>query len=182
MNAIAVFNEHGAVKFEQMENNHCLLTFHLTNFKPFSTHAIHIHEFGDTTGGCSTLGGHYNPDNKNHGNLLSTQRHVGDLINNFTTNEQGNFSLQFYQSRLKVENIFGRSVVIHELADDLGLGSLYGIPYHCMTNNMLYALCAERGYKGLTTKSDRIAKLEKESLITGNAGKRLACAVIGRMK
>ena len=65
--------------------------------------------------------------------------------------------------------------------DDLGLGGLYGTKYSDMSNDELMLLCNQRGYTGLSTKLSRILKLEEESKKTGNAGKRLDCAVIGRM-
>jgi hypothetical protein len=51
-----------------------------------------------------------------------------------------------------------------------------------MTDSVLQKLCLERGYKGLKNKQERLQKLLSESLISGNAGKRLACAIIGRKK
>lgn len=87
-------------------------------------HGMHIHEKGDPTQCCNKLGDHYNPFNKTHGDRLSQERHVGDLSNiTFDDNEQCNFS--FYDELVKVSgqySIIGRSVIIHEKKDDLGLG------------------------------------------------------------
>lgn len=30
---------------------------------------FHIHELGDLSNGCNSTGSHYNPLNKNHGNI-----------------------------------------------------------------------------------------------------------------
>ena len=115
------------------------------------THAIHIHEYGDLRRGCESLGPHFNPTNTTHGSLLyNMNRHAGDLINNLKFDQGGNFKYEYEDSSISLYNyskcILGRSIVIHDGIDDLGLGQ---------------------------------GKNREESLKTGNAGKRIACAVIG---
>ena len=44
-------------------------------------HGFHIHEFGDISDKANSLGGHYNPENKNHGGINCINRHKGDLGN-----------------------------------------------------------------------------------------------------
>lgn len=116
---------------------------------PNETHAIHIHEFGDTRHGCDSLGPHFNPFHKTHGSLLyNMPRHVGDLINNITFNQYGRFIYEYNDELISLfteDSIYGRSIVIHEGEDDLGLG---------------------KGSK------------REESLKTGNAGKRICCGII----
>lgn len=179
MNAVAVLPNHGYILFSPMKKA-CLVSFHLSGFEPFSTHAIHIHEYGDLRDGCTSLGGHFNPDKKPHGNLLSKDRHAGDLINNFSTNEKGVFEFQYIDKSISVSEMIGRSIVIHRFMDDLGLKGMFNIPYHAMRDHTLWMLCKQRNYTNVRTKKERIAKLEAESLITGNAGSRIVCAVIGR--
>ena len=91
MKAICNLEKYGTVIFEKIcKNDNCkkhgvIVSFNLYNFKKNVEHAIHIHEFGDTTDGCKSLGPHYNPENTTHGSFLypDNPRHVGDLINNF---------------------------------------------------------------------------------------------------
>jgi len=94
---------------------------------PNETHAIHIHEFGDMRQECASLGGHYNPMNQTHGSpKYDMPRHVGDLINNVKFNRDGLFIHEYYDCLLNLfteESIYGRSIVIHEGEDDLGLGT-----------------------------------------------------------
>lgn len=99
--------------------------------------AIHIHQYGDLSQGCSSTQGHYNPYGENHPN------HPGDF---------GNFMPQEGMISAVVESkatlfggmsVIGRAVVVHEKNDDLGQGGNPG------------------------------------SLLHGNAGRRLACCIIG---
>lgn len=148
--AIANFDKDitGFVCFEQINKHNCKVTFNLSGFASNAKHAIHIHEYGDMSNGCKSLGGHYNPYNHNHGSYdYNTKRHVGDLINNLKSDSNGDFMCTYIDDLIQVDskknNIIGRSVVIHKGIDDCGFGN------------------------------------DKESLITGNAGKRIACAIIG---
>ncbi len=151
--AIAVFlgpkiNGHVLFESDTRKNVGANVEFYLSGFAPGEEKAIHIHEFGDERRGCNSLGGHWNPHNKNHGSILydCRNRHAGDLINNLKANKKGKFVYKYYDPLVKVSDIFGRSVVIHNGVDDLGRGG------------------------------------NKESLITGNAGKRFACAIIGHVE
>ena len=112
-------------------------------------YGFHIHEAGDLTDGCTSACAHFNPYSKNHGCPGAKERHVGDL-GNVVFDSDGKAEYFFYDNEIRLRgyrcNIIGRSVVIHENADDCGLGQ------------------------------------NEESLKTGNAGKRLACAVIGYSK
>jgi len=115
------------------------MDFSLFGFRPNSTHAIHIHQWGDTREGCKSLGPHYNPTHQEHGN------HHGDLFFNFTTDAHGRFSRRFTDPRLSLSDLFGRSFVVHKNIDDKGIYSL-----------------------------------DQQSLLNGNAGPRIAYAIIAR--
>ena len=43
-------------------------------------HGFHIHEMGNKTNDCDKNGGHYNPDNKNHGSPTATARWENSFI------------------------------------------------------------------------------------------------------
>jgi Cu-Zn family superoxide dismutase len=155
-NAIAIFNEKnikGEVKFHECrDTKDVIVFFNLKGFKPNAIHAIHIHEYGDLSDGCTSLGAHLNLKNKNHGNLGDiSNSHTGDLINNIHADTKGDFKYSYVDPRLTLtgninNSIIGCSVVIHDGIDDLGLGG------------------------------------NAESLKTGNAGARLACSIIGKSK
>jgi Cu-Zn family superoxide dismutase len=159
-NAIAIFddkNVKGNVHFHECyENEGIIVDFNLKGFKPNAIHAIHIHEFGDTTNGCESLGSHLNLTKNIHGSIEIdiNKSHTGDLINNLKADRNGNFNFKYFDPRISISgnvfnSIIGCSVVIHEDQDDLGLG---------------------------------VGAKRKESLKSGNSGKRIACSVIGKAK
>jgi Cu-Zn family superoxide dismutase len=95
----------------------------LTGLEPNSTHAFHIHEFGDSSSpdGMSA-GGHYNPEHHKHGGPGSPEHHAGDL-GNLTADATGTATIDIIAPGLSIaglkDPIIGRSVVIHAKPDDL---------------------------------------------------------------
>ncbi|MGD9556005.1 MAG: superoxide dismutase family protein [Mangrovibacterium sp.] len=85
-------------------------------------HGFHIHEFGDLSAPDGTsAGGHFNPENKNHGAPASSMRHVGDL-GNLEVGQDGKVHLQIADSVLSLggrSSVIGRSLVVHAGEDDL---------------------------------------------------------------
>jgi Cu-Zn family superoxide dismutase len=167
--AIALFDQpniKGTVLFQQFINSEqVLVRINLSNLAPRKIRAIHVHEFGDERKGCESLGSHWNPEDHNHGSIFvpNRERHAGDLINNIVPNDDGIFNYSYIDTKLNLigdvkDTIIGRSVVVHEEEDDLGLGGL--------------------NQNGIVINK----KVHEESLKTGNAGKRMACAIIGIAK
>ena len=157
VNAVAIFdqdNVKGTIRFHQCdEKPGSLIYIDLYSLVPNKIRAIHIHEYGDEREGCKSLGSHWNPLDKTHGTIKvkNMPRHSGDLINNILPDSKGKFSYKYYDPLVNLrgdinQSILGRSVVIHDGEDDLGLGG------------------------------------NAESLKTGNAGSRFACALIARAK
>ena len=91
-----------------------------------SSHGIHIHEAGDLSEKCMGACGHFNPYNKQHGGPTSKERHVGDL-GNIRFDARGVTKFRMEDSLVKLRgtkaNVIGRSLVIHEDMDDLGMGN-----------------------------------------------------------
>lgn len=82
---------------------------------PVGPHGFHIHEFGDCRAGEPTdpfqaAGGHYSPDGNPHGD------HAGDLPVLFSND--GRARMTIFTDEFNVEDIIGRSVIIHENPDD----------------------------------------------------------------
>ena len=93
----------------------------ITGLEP-GKHGFHIHEFGDLTDGCESAGGHYNPDDVDHGDL--DNGHIGDL-GNVTANTNGIADFTIIAKRVDLigeRSVIGRAIVIHSNEDDLGKG------------------------------------------------------------
>ena len=155
--AVCVFQENGFILFTP-ETNKMKITINLKKLKP-GLHGFHVHRYGDLREGCKSLCEHFNPYGTNHGNITDDKdnRHIGDL-GNIVVNEKGICNMVIYDKYIKLKgkcSIVGRSIVIHDKPDDLGIGGL--------------------------DKQGNIVdmKIHKESLKTGNAGKRILCGVIG---
>lgn len=101
------------------------VTGELKGLKP-GKHGFHVHEFGDTTNGCTSAGSHYNPTNKTHGGPDDEERHIGDLGNvEADSNGVVKINIEDKVMTLTGENsILGRSMVVHEGEDDLGRGNV----------------------------------------------------------
>lgn len=163
----------GCISFTQQNNCSVVVEVKLNGLPP-GIHGFHIHEYpikqnhinkmktGEKIPNlCSTLGGHFNPFNTHHGSFrLNTQRHAGDLINNLHVDRSQSVNIIFVDPLISLNEsdinyIVNKSIVIHEKPDDEGLPGMLA----------LY-------------KNEILNKNEKESLKTGNAGKRIACGNI----
>ncbi|CAG8437978.1 16809_t:CDS:2 [Acaulospora morrowiae] len=83
-----------------------------------------ISEFGDTTNGCTSAGGHFNPFNKQHGAPNDENRHVGDL-GNVIASAGGVVKTHIIDKKITLSgpnSVVGRSVIVHADIDDLGKG------------------------------------------------------------
>jgi len=147
---VAVINSEkisGVVHFHQTggPTSAVRLLGNITGLTP-GHHGFHIHQLGDTSQGCKSMKGHFNPYKIRHGAPGDSYRHVGDL-GNILAGEDGVAIIDVEDKQISLNglnSIIGRGVVIHAGKDDLGKGGDSG------------------------------------SLATGNAGGRVACAVIGR--
>ena len=111
----------GTILLMQAPNTATLIKGTITGLKP-GLHGLHIHEFGDMSDGCKSMGAHYNPDGTDHGDLI--KGHVGDL-GNIIAGESGTaeFSIKAHRVDLMGDrSVIGRGLVVHENEDDLGKG------------------------------------------------------------
>lgn len=85
------------------------------NASPIGPHGFHIHqngtcEVGDPADPFQAAGGHWNPTNQPHGN------HAGDFPVLFSND--GVARMWFYTNKFNVEDVIGKSVIIHQNPDD----------------------------------------------------------------
>lgn len=106
----------GLVKFYQTNYGGILVEAEIFGLPNIATqgssnfYAFHIHEFGNCSDNFDKVGGHYNPTNTTHPD------HAGDmppLLGN-----QGYAWSAFYDKRFTIDDIIGRSVIIHAGRDD----------------------------------------------------------------
>jgi Cu-Zn family superoxide dismutase len=83
-------------------------------------HGVHIHEKGDCSDpAAASAGPHFNPKSAaHHGGVSTPVRHGGDL-GNMKVDSNGNGLLVVAVADLSMDNVLGRSVVVHEKVDDL---------------------------------------------------------------
>ena len=85
-------------------------------------HGFHIHEFGDISKSDGTsAGGHFNPEHKDHAGPEDEIRHAGDF-GNIIADANGNAHYERVDSLISfkgINNIIGRSIIIHADEDDL---------------------------------------------------------------
>lgn len=121
MLGIADLKEFGRILFVPLKDA-TQVVFQLHNLPPFPI-GCHIHEFGDERLGCESLGPHYNPYHQKHGSFdrHGLYHHAGDLLNNVQGDSHGRFFVDYVDPLLvNVEDLFGRSIVLHAGKDDEG--------------------------------------------------------------
>jgi superoxide dismutase, Cu-Zn family len=95
---------------------------HFTRLPP-GPHGFHIHKAGDLRGeGCHGLCEHYDIGKNTHGGPPDHhgKRHTGDLGNIEIKN--GKFEKEYYIKGITTNDLWGRSIIVHEDEDDLGHG------------------------------------------------------------
>jgi len=140
---------YGIVNFEYI-NNITRIYGKIQGLKP-GLHGFHIHESGNLEEGCTSLRGHFNPFNMQHGARTTPEgktninRHLGDL-GNLLADQNGVAVFDFTDELIQLQgphSIIGRSIIVHADEDDLGQGG------------------------------------HDDSKKTGHAGHRVGCGVIG---
>jgi len=113
-------NIKGVIRLSQINKEECLIEGVVDGLTPGS-HGLNIHEFGDLTDGCNNCGDHFNPNGYLHGDRANSESHYGDL-GNIIANDSGRAKFRILDEIIKVWDIIGRSMVVHESSDDLGKG------------------------------------------------------------
>ena len=111
----------GTIYFDKVPNGvHIHGT--ISGLDPNSTHAMHIHDFGDqSSDDGSSAGSHYNPEQHPHADVTAAVRHAGDL-GNIKADGSGKANVDLTVNNITLADmknpIIGRGVVIHAKVDD----------------------------------------------------------------
>jgi len=110
---------HGIVTFTKVDTG-IQIVADIEGLSP-GKHGFHIHEYGDCSAPDATsAGGHFNPDNTEHGAPDDITRHVGDL-GNLDAGEDGSAHYERIDSFVSfsgLHSIIGLAIVIHAGEDD----------------------------------------------------------------
>jgi Cu-Zn family superoxide dismutase len=144
---IASSSVQGTLLFQQ-QGSDVIADASFTQLPP-GKHGFHIHKAGDLRGeGCKGACEHFHyGEPSDHGDEPNSRgsRHTGDL-GNISLGPGGEpFSKMYLLKNLPIEELYGRTAIVHEDEDDLGKGE------------------------------------HEDSKTTGHSGKRIACAIIGRI-
>jgi len=98
---------------------------------PKGKHGFHIHKAGDLRGeGCKGLCEHYDVGKHVHGGYHSRIKHTGDLGN--IELRKGVCRKRYTVKKTSVQELWGRSIIVHADEDDLGKG---GFPDSAITGH-----------------------------------------------
>lgn len=85
-------------------------------------HGLTINESGNITENCDAVGGHLNPEGKEHGSSTSENSHLGDL-GNVDASDDLIVDVHITSTRIRLSgnrSVMSRSCVIYKLPDDYG--------------------------------------------------------------
>ncbi|XP_076232433.1 copper chaperone for superoxide dismutase isoform X2 [Calliopsis andreniformis] len=131
----------GVIRFAQTPDG-CIIDGTIDGLNP-GKHGMHIHECGDISRGCDSVGEHFNPNNSVHGGPEDEifKRHIGDL-GNITVDNFGRATFRKVDKLINIPDIIGRSLVITEKPDDLGKGDNLESKINGNSGNSLWSYCS----------------------------------------
>lgn len=133
----------GEVIFTQLSDSmNVTIQVNLSGFEPNTSHGFHIHENPVKPGeSCDQAGPHFDPNDSPHGGPHDgpKARHVGDL-GNILADANGSINVKFSDYLIELigqDSIIGKTLVIHELQDDLKSAQSSGKRIACGTINLI---------------------------------------------
>ena len=114
---------HGTVTLTQQEDS-VLIEATVMGLEPNSTHAIHVHQYGDVTSpDGKAAGSHYDPRGHPHALADTVDGHAGDF-GNLVADASGTANFSFTAKGITIAGmnnpILGRAIIVHAQPDDGG--------------------------------------------------------------
>ena len=109
----------GSIELIQLNKTQVKARCNISGLSP-GNHGLHVHRCADFSDGCKSTCEHYNPEGKPHGGPTGPNRHKGDF-GNIYANESGICTSEIIAD-VTIDEIAGRSFIVHAGEDDLGLG------------------------------------------------------------
>lgn len=106
----------GVIRLVQINSELCVIDGTVDGLKP-GQHGLFIHESGDLSNGCNSVGECYIPNNYRH----EPNRVYGDL-GTITADDHGRATFRFEDKVIDLSNIIGRSLVITEYPNNVNSG------------------------------------------------------------
>ncbi len=114
---------HGTVTLTQMGDG-VMVEATVMGLQPNSTHAIHVHQYGNVTSADGmAAGSHYDPRGHEHALADTVQGHAGDF-GNLEADAKGTADFSYMAKGISIAGmnnpILGRAIIVHEKPDDGG--------------------------------------------------------------
>jgi superoxide dismutase, Cu-Zn family len=120
MHATEGNNVSGTVTFEQVEGG-VRIQAELSGLSA-GNHGFHVHDYGDCSApDADSAGGHFNPEQVDHGGPDAERRHIGDF-GNIEADDSGNARYDRVDAHVTFEgphSVLGRGLIVHADPDDL---------------------------------------------------------------
>jgi len=161
-------NIFGIIEFKQVPGAPVTVDIDLLGFNASgsSKRGFHIHTNKELTNECKDAGGHFNPEEFEHAGIEHKSRHCGDL-GNIEIVENGVETI-IHDSKISLSEdetcyFIGRSIVIHQGEDDLGLGGHSDSKTTGHAGSRIGCCIIEKGSADYWTKSILIVRKLKET-------------------
>lgn len=112
----------GELRFAVVDGN-IHVSGRITGLTPETEHGFHVHEHGDCSASdAESAGGHFDPDDSDHGRAGRGEHHAGDS-DNIRSNDEGVAEVDNWLHGATLgdgsaTDIVGRGVIVHAEADD----------------------------------------------------------------
>lgn len=150
-------NNKAIVRIFEEGYNAIYFDFRVCDLKKDHLYSIYVHDYGQISAGCLSTGGQYGAKDTYFNPILGLKTNPSGFLGSFKYNGE-NLNIQHFSKKLRLVDIIGRSIVIHEVSTNQKV-----LP-EALENNMLNSF-------------SMLLNPLSSPLISS---KRVACGIIGR--